>query len=507
MTDHPLPPSGKSDAIASYAAARQKIRIGQLGGPDTLMQALTLDPMLGPAHLRYLLYRGCGYNIPAEQRAAYTQAMALASSLDARDRSLLPLAQLVIDGKEEPLLAELRRLEDAAPGDGELPILHECYARTFHRFDEADAAERRALDLDPRATEVLYHHARYARGDEAKALVDRCLAISPDASACLYWRAFALRGDSGDCAGALADARRLVDIEPENAWSYAALAEGLAATNAPLDAIKDALAKMERWLVPNKFVRPHIGEVELAVFEGDFRRADALAVGLEASLADSSSEDLHDEIAALRISLALESGDRARALDEADKFERESSAWDERSPGGVRLWRVFLRHQAHLVGDAEFEKERSRLIAEDIAAEKTSREMRAHFVSQAASRFAETAREAAVAILPDGGLPEDGHHLLLLGHADAAVPLLKEVTNTCRAITPPPQFGVSGIVAFVQIQHQRLDLAEALERTGDRAGACRTYASIAQAWRDARPRSVTAERARARIAALACDAR
>jgi cytochrome c-type biogenesis protein CcmH/NrfG len=45
-------------------------------------------------------------------------------------------------------------------------------------------------------------------------------------------------------------------------------------------------------------------------------------------------------------------------------------------------------------------------------------------------------------------------------------------------------------------------LAEALEQTGDLAGARREYERVLRAWGNAKPRSVTAERARARLAKL-----
>jgi len=45
----------------------------------------------------------------------------------------------------------------------------------------------------------------------------------------------------------------------------------------------------------------------------------------------------------------------------------------------------------------------------------------------------------------------------------------------------------------------------ALEERGDRAGACEVYRTLAARWGEARPRSITAEEARRRAAALRCD--
>ena len=49
-----------------------------------------------------------------------------------------------------------------------------------------------------------------------------------------------------------------------------------------------------------------------------------------------------------------------------------------------------------------------------------------------------------------------------------------------------------------------LDLGTALEATGNRDGACHAYQVVIDRWGHASPRSISAERARVRTAALAC---
>ena len=46
-------------------------------------------------------------------------------------------------------------------------------------------------------------------------------------------------------------------------------------------------------------------------------------------------------------------------------------------------------------------------------------------------------------------------------------------------------------------------VGEALEAKGDKAGACKAYRVVEARWKDARPRSVTMEKAKARIEYLA----
>jgi serine/threonine-protein kinase len=86
-----------------------------------------------------------------------------------------------------------------------------------------------------------------------------------------------------------------------------------------------------------------------------------------------------------------------------------------------------------------------------------------------------------------------GHVDLLAGRAAEAIPLLRGIVNDCLAMTTP--------VEHVQA---RMDLAAALEQTGDLPGACESYARVVAQWGHARPRSVTAEAARKAIKRLQC---
>ncbi len=53
--------------------------------------------------------------------------------------------------------------------------------------------------------------------------------------------------------------------------------------------------------------------------------------------------------------------------------------------------------------------------------------------------------------------------------------------------------------------HAELELALVREQTGDTNGACDAYRAVVAQWGDAKPRSVTAERAKDRLRALACS--
>ena len=83
--------------------------------------------------------------------------------------------------------------------------------------------------------------------------------------------------------------------------------------------------------------------------------------------------------------------------------------------------------------------------------------------------------------------------LLLAGRAAEALALVRPVAASCIALEKP----------FLHTEAQ-LQLGQALEATGDRAGACAAYRAVIQRWGQARPPSATASSALARAGALAC---
>jgi hypothetical protein len=87
-----------------------------------------------------------------------------------------------------------------------------------------------------------------------------------------------------------------------------------------------------------------------------------------------------------------------------------------------------------------------------------------------------------------------GHVMLLAGEIDAGIPWLERAAHVCFTRSGDP---------FV-VQHARLELAQALEQKNDVEGACKEYDRIVAQWGHARPRSLTAERAKARLTALHC---
>ena len=82
--------------------------------------------------------------------------------------------------------------------------------------------------------------------------------------------------------------------------------------------------------------------------------------------------------------------------------------------------------------------------------------------------------------------------LILAGRGDEALPLLRRAAASCHPVRDPGAWMAAG----------RL-LGQALEASGDKAGACEAYAPVLGRWGGAR-RSVTADDLRARAKKLGC---
>jgi hypothetical protein len=83
-----------------------------------------------------------------------------------------------------------------------------------------------------------------------------------------------------------------------------------------------------------------------------------------------------------------------------------------------------------------------------------------------------------------------GELLRVGGRLDDAIPRLQAEASRCT-------------YDLTRVQAQ-LGLGQALETKGDGAGACKQYGNVLERWGHARPRSVTADEARARSRALGC---
>jgi hypothetical protein len=121
---------------------------------------------------------------------------------------------------------------------------------------------------------------------------------------------------------------------------------------------------------------------------------------------------------------------------------------------------------------------------------------------QAAELRAELADSGA---LDDSGFPQLasflGRTLLLAKRPGEAVDPLRRAAQSCQALY------VNSWGTAVWWMRAHVLLGQALEQTGDTAGACAAYAVVMNRWKDAKPRSVTLDKAKDRSRALACPKR
>ena len=518
ITDHPLPTSGNPEAIAHYASALRRLRVGAMQSGVELRKAIAADPTLAPAQLRLALYGGWYQRPQAEQRESFLRASALRGKLDARDQSLLPLAEILSRNQAgyDAAFDELTRLEAQSPDDAELTLIHFNYL-TKVEMERAARMGERALALDPGMTQIHKARADYAleKGDldGCLAAADECISRSPAATQCHELRAQALAA-LGRCDEALRDARELIQLEPDLPAPRKDLAMMLLATGAPVESARTAFAESTARDVDRRGTPRD--ELLLAIYVGDFAASARLAESPWPEVTDSPREFAHSELASLQIAIADERGEPNRSLEIADAFERRASAWVQDAPLGMRAERVYMLRARGKISDAELSSKRDALALE--AASLGGSMSAAFWAAMLDARFLDRAREARGALIPwpdpetsyNTGLFSSIHQLryytaranFLFGDVGRGMGGLEQSAGRCVSV--PQSFSAIGFPELINQQHARLYVGEARATEGDIAGACEAYGLIVKQWKNAKPRSVTLEKAKARMAALKC---
>jgi hypothetical protein len=301
---------------------------------------------------------------------------------------------------------------------------------------------------------------------------------------------------------------------------YTALAQALDATGARIEAVRNALDQAEARRQDGVTKEPPgLAKVALALRTGDFVGAEAALAALVPTLKDSTEQD-HDSLAALQIAVAEETGNRAKALQIGLEFASGSRAWTQNAPLGVRTKVLYLRHEAGTMNDAAFEAARARHLVEQYKLLGTvSAERKDYWRLLIDARYGETPAEAKVALPADREvLPtlspfelhehaaDYGRLLLLAGRIDPAVTALENQTKRCEGLPTALSVDLSKLDVILDYVHAHVLLGQALEARKDKDGACRAYRVVESRWKDAKPRSVTLEKAKERLRALACPA-
>jgi eukaryotic-like serine/threonine-protein kinase len=518
LTSLPLPRSSNSAAVAAYRDGIGRLRDGaaQVARAD-FEEAVALDPTLAAAHLRIALETAS--SSPTVAREHYQRALANRDKLDERDRELADAIAphvLSVPPDVDEWQRRMQALVARRPGDAELQLRLGLLYSDRGRFADAVAAFDRALGADPEFGWALWGKgiaaAYLGDFDAARAAYDGCLRVNPAATSCMFGR-MELAVDLGDCATHERMARALIAAHPDGAEGSAILARALAARGRKPELIRQTLEQGWRRLDADERARTEPADrLALDSLGGDFADAERQAARLDGALGGVVDETPHADLALALADVLEESGRLRRAGEVARDFLARREAWtrsltneDYGIAKDAELRLVAVEHRAGLVSDEAFEAARaqwldgwSHRLEGDYRgflwlhgwADVTTDAATARSALEAAARYPKVAPFHPVTLAD----AEVGRVYLLAGRAVDALPWLRRATANCGAFDHP-------------IRHTRafLLLGDALAASGDRRGACRAWRRVVERWGAARPASISARQATARLRSGGCD--
>jgi serine/threonine-protein kinase len=516
ITEEPQPKTSSPEAAAAYAAGLQALRDGSVNiGTLNVERATVLDPHFAAANLR-LAFMTPSLEGTRRQIAAVQQSRSL---LEGYDPQLLELLEAHVrdPSAHDDIVRRALALAAAWPDDAEAQFWAASMLISEGREPDARPVLDRAMAIDPHFAGAEHWRALLEEDvdnlDAALASVDRCTAISPAAASCIRRRAD-IHAIRGECDKLEVDARATMAVEPKGPAAYTYLAAALAARGASTEALEQLYRKATE-LIPNPDEARRFGldkTARVAIERGDFATGEARLLELEKEVATAADETEHR--AESLISLYEEEGAPDKALAVADDFARRLPAWVHDSPNSGRALVLSVRRRAGHISDGEMRETRKAWMAE-AQAQMVARDANAVWVMfYAWPAWTQADAREAMAVLPEyaplplhkmdpTGEGATGRVYLLAGDAQRAVPLLQAETTWCANI-PMHGFRPEGIDWQIARIRDFFFLGQALEQTGDTRGACAAYGAVLDRWGKAKPRSLTAEKARGRSRALGC---
>jgi serine/threonine-protein kinase len=477
--------------------------------------ALAADPTLAAAHLRLCL--GTFDGDPTAARSHYRSAYEHRAALDAKDMALLDATEAYVREPSDVALWE-KRLDAASarfPSDPEI-VYRLGWARQLrNNFEGAAEAYKNATRLDPHFALAWWSRGevKYLDGNvpEALASYDDCLKMAPQATICIHERARVYRRE-GDCPKMEAEAKASIAKEPDAPLAHYYLAEALYARGRPMETVKEALDQYFAKLPASE--RPErelFYRASLANLSGDFVAAEGFAREKQKLIEGRTDRADHFNVAALLADIYVESGRMDEAAKVAEAYLARQDLWiGFTNP----LYFHHVLYRAKKIDLEAFEQRRAEWLAQQQEDIKTRGEGKAGQLRERAfpwidgyAELAQTKDEAnaALALLPAylplppptrrnvGREMDLGKVRALVGDDDGALFHLQRAAAHCGALDYPSPHTRA---------HYYLGVAE--EGLGDKVKACAAYGVVLARWGDAKPASVTAQKAKTRATALGC---
>ncbi len=508
VIDRPLPSSSHADAVTAFSSGlRAAHDANWAGARQAFERAAELDPGMAEAATYVAVYNAFGDVNEARLREQYQRAFNLRDKLGERDRRFLLAFEPKVMREPPDLIESAARavaLLSSYPDDAELHVFAGYFESIRGEDTNALKLVTRAVELDPTYADALQAQgrllARAGRVVEAMSALDGCTRASPGAADCYADRARLLEV-SGDCAGVEEMARKGLSWAPNHRSLLSTRAAALVALGRASAVIDEALrAKWESADGAMRASERALDEARLAVIAGHFVRAQTLALEAERAAAIDKSARAHAVPLLLAVEVSHEMGRDDEAAKHAMSYLSRRELW---APMALLEPLPPMLHAQLLAGvitSASHDSLRSEFLAR--SAGERGIAWAATFSPAASSSRAHA--EAAFAALPASGLPRElpffptgSLDVAMIqvgaGRYAEAVPRLRAQVNSCVIFHDP-------------VRHVRasLLLGQALEGTGDTPGACGAYRAVVARWGSPNPRSVTAERARARQKALSC---
>ncbi len=506
VSDNPL-------AEQAYREGTQLFRDGALDRAErALARATELDPECAAAHLELALL---AFEVDAARGVEHYQAaFQYRAKLSLRDTELLDASEPYLRSTSdlEEWQTRLLRATKRFPRDAEIFYWLGLSREKMFDYEAAKDAYGKSLGVDNAFITGYAARARAAAllGDGKAALddYDRCLRGSPVATVCVKAR-FALLMQSGACARGKDDAERWTSMDAKEPDAHSALAAALVATEAPTASVEEVL-KREWALLDPKYETAHElqDRVLLAIREGDFVRAESLALAWEKALPATAPRDERARAARILTQIHEETGDLRRAGVAAKNFlERRASFPADAWSTDPSAWFFKPMARAGFYDKAKLDEARRTWLREE-----EERDGRKERERQSGFRwailygdFAESPAEArdAIALLPGfQPMPPEtrrtpefdyamGKTLALAGRGAEAEAYLSHAVLSCTVFESP-----------FAAMHARYELARVLEVGHQLERARALYQSVLDRWQTARPRSLTATHAEERLKAL-----